>query len=244
MGEARYARHRPLLDDATWRRLTTTRFVIAGCGGLGCHVLSSLARLGPLTLELWDPAKLDELDLNRQILYTPDDLGHPKVYAAAARLRTINPDLEIAAHQRAIDADAFRATRRGSPVDRGSGDGEAGEPATVILDCLDSFAARAGLEAIRNEHRVTVFHGGVEGWYGQVTTIGAHGLGYEGVFGPDFGAIPAATKPILPQPVAAVAALQVGEVVHWCETGDRTPLSNAMLLYDGRTMRVDRVEFS
>jgi molybdopterin/thiamine biosynthesis adenylyltransferase len=65
----RYERHRPLLSDRAWERLTSTPVLIAGVGGLGTNVVMHLARLGPLQIELWDPAEVDAPDLNRQILY-------------------------------------------------------------------------------------------------------------------------------------------------------------------------------
>jgi Dinucleotide-utilizing enzymes involved in molybdopterin and thiamine biosynthesis family 2 len=230
--ENRYMRHRPLLSNSAWQRLCETPMLVAGVGGLGSHVLESLSRLGPLTLELWDPGELNTPDLNRQILYAEADLGRPKVEAAAERLSAINRELTLRPMHGALSAARFDAesSLAGGPF--------------VLFDCLDSFAARGELEKIRQARKCPVFHGGVDGWFGQATTFLGSGAGYEGAFGPEFASIPAGPKPILPQTVAATAGFQVSEYLHWCENPEKTPLSSAMLMYDGESMRVDRVELS
>lgn len=230
--EERYMRHRPLLSEGAWKRLRETPILVAGVGGLGSHVLQSIGRLGPLTIEIWDPGTLNAPDLNRQILYGESDIGRPKVEAAKERLESINRELTIRPLPKLLGAEDFssRSSLREEPF--------------VLFDCLDNFAGRGEIEQIRRRARCIVFHGGVEGWYGQATTFAPEGDGYPGAFGPEFASIPPAAKPILPQTVATVAAFQVSEYLHWCETGAQTPLSSAMLLFDGRSMRVDRVELS
>ena len=84
----------------------------------------------------------------------------------------------------------------------------------------------------------------MEGWYGQATTLLHHGGGYAAVFGPEYASIAGAGKPILPQTVAAVASIQVAEYLHWCENPEETALSSALLIYDGRSMSVDRIDLS
>ncbi len=229
----RYSRHRPLLSDAAWERMCAARIVVAGAGGLGSHVLQVLSRLGALHIEIWDPALLDEPDLNRQVLYAEGDVGRPKVLAAAERLRAINPQLDVTAVQDAVPVDAA-----GVPL------GDADRSEVVVFDCLDSFAAREGLDALHHRIGCPVFHGGVEGWYGQVTTLLPGRGGYARVFGPEYAEIPGGPKPILVHTVAAVAAFQTGEFLHWCADPHETPLCSSLLLYDGKTMRTDRVELA
>lgn len=224
----RYRRHESFFDSAAWKRLTTTRVVVAGVGGLGSHVLSSLARLGPIDLCLWDPGVIDEPDLNRQILYTPEDLGKAKAVRAAERLREINPAISVESFPDPVSKGAVERVVEGAPA--------------VVFDCLDSFHARGVVEDLRTGGIGPVFHGGVEGWYGQVTTLQTAGGGYARAFGPAFRELPTAAKPILATTVAVVAALQVGEFVHWCRSGNTTPLSDVLLMYDGMGLRFDRIE--
>jgi molybdopterin-synthase adenylyltransferase len=240
MSDTRYERHRPLFTERDWARLIATPVVLAGVGGLGSHVASSLSRLAPLTLEVWDPGVIDAPDLNRQILYRPDAEGRRKAVAAAEELARINPDLTIRAHALSISAEAFasHSTEGGAtsaPTDR--------DPPFVLFDCLDSFAARAELEMIRRKTGCTVLHGGVEGWYGQATTFPGTGPGYADAFGPDFGNIPAAAKAILPSTVAVIAALQVAEYLHIFSGDGASSLVGTLAIYDGRRSAVDRLEY-
>lgn len=232
MFKDRYKRHQEFLGTGTWERLKGTPVLVAGVGGLGSHVLQSIARLAPLTVEFWDPGTLNEPDLNRQILYQEEDLGRRKTEAAAERLASINGELNLRGIPKPISYDRFVAmsSLKGEPF--------------LLFDCLDNFPGRAELDRIRRQEGCTIFHGGVEGWFGQASTLIGSGPGYPRLFGPDFGSIPPAPKPILPQTVSAVASFQVAEYLHWCETPDETPLVDAMLLYDGKTMRVDRIELA
>jgi molybdopterin-synthase adenylyltransferase len=241
MMDNRYIRHRPLLDNDAWSRMAAVPVVIAGAGGLGSHVLTSLARLAPLTLEIWDPGILDEPDLNRQILYMEADLGRRKTEAAAEHLLACNSALTLHLHPEKLTAESFflpdaAAERASQP--------SADAPLFVIFDCLDSFEARYELELIRRRYSVPLFHGGVEGWYGQAATFLPGSPGFTGLLGPEFRHLPKAAKPILPQTVAAVASFQVGEYVHWCLNPDKTPLSEALLVYDGKSMKTDLITLS
>ncbi len=231
MTEDRYTRHRPLLSEEGWERLCGARILIAGVGGLGSHVLGSLGRLAPLVLELWDPGVTDEPDLNRQVLYGPQDLGRNKVETAAERLCTQNPELKITAFAEALTVERFAETR--SAADAPEVD--------VVFDCLDSFSARAGLADIQLRYELPVFHAGVEGWYGQASSFLSAAHSYEQVFGKGFREIPPAGKPIFAHVVAVLAATQVSEFLSWCEDPGRTPLSHTLLLYDGRSSTIDKI---
>ena len=219
--------------------------LVAGAGGLGSHVLQSIARLGPLRLEVWDPGVLDEPDLNRQILYEESDLGRRKADVAAERLRAINTDLDVTVVLDTLNYQTFRdysSLRDRAPSDATSSpDARA---SMVIFDCLDSFVARAGIAPIADALSAPIFHGGVEGWCGQATTILPGTGGYAGRFGPEFASIPPAMKLILTQTVSTIAALQVAEYLHWCDDPGETPLSRRLMLYDGKSLRFDSIEIS
>jgi molybdopterin/thiamine biosynthesis adenylyltransferase len=195
-------------------------------------------------LELWDPARVDQPDLNRQVLYDSSDLETPKVDAAAERLLSINPEATVRGVASELDGAAFferpvPGDSRSAAAAGAAGDGA--PRALVFFDCLDSFAARRGLAEVqesllRKGAACPIFHGGVETWYGQVTTLLPAAGGYERAFGATYDTGSVAQKPIMPHVVAAVASLQVGEFSRWCETPEHTPLSDTLLLFDGREM--------
>lgn len=242
----RYVRHRPLLSDDAWERLTNTRIVFAGVGGLGSNVAQIVARLAPVTLELWDPGILDEPDLNRQILYRPEHLGTAKVDVAARELQAINPEILVETHQERITAESFARAHGAAPGDTASPDGGSASRGPVqdriIMDCLDSFEARAGLEDIRRQHGIPVVHGGIEGWYGQVVLFPGRGPGYEAVYGPDFRSMPPAGKPMMPQVVTSIASMEVGLLIDWLERGERIAAPEALYVYDGKALTLNRID--
>lgn len=69
--------------------------LILGVGGIGTAVALSLAMAGCGRLSLVDFDLVELSNLNRQLLFTVDDLGKPKVEVAAAALQRVNPNVQI-----------------------------------------------------------------------------------------------------------------------------------------------------
>ncbi|MCA1755226.1 MAG: ThiF family adenylyltransferase [Spirochaeta sp.] len=248
----RYLRHYELLSEQARHRLLNTRFIVAGAGGLGCNLLALLVRIAPVQLEIWDPAVLDAPDLNRQVLYTPYDLGRPKAELAVERLAAINPGIRAVGHVQSLNAHTYNELHQaaspptkppqGQPQTPTQPTQPTQQPYSAVLDCLDSFPARAGIEPLARELGAPIFHGGVELWFGQTTTLLPE-FGYADAFGPDFSAKPPAAKPIMPHIPAVIASLQVAEILSWCENPDSTPLSGVLCLYDGRQHRLEHLRW-
>lgn len=78
--------------------------MIIGAGGLGAPAAWALARAGTARISLVDPDPVDLSNLARQVIYRIEDLGTPKVEAAANRLRIAFPSAEIEARAIAFDA--------------------------------------------------------------------------------------------------------------------------------------------
>jgi molybdopterin-synthase adenylyltransferase len=125
----RYSRHL-LLDELgmdAQARFAAARALVVGTGGLGNPVAQFLASAGIGTLTLVDADVVDLTNLQRQILFAMEDVGTPKVEAAARRLAAVNPEVSIV------------------PVAKRVGDAELAElvaAADVVLDCTDNFATR------------------------------------------------------------------------------------------------------
>ena len=247
--DQRYLRHYELLSEPARHRLLNTRFVVAGAGGLGCNLLALLVRIAPVQLEIWDPAVLDAPDLNRQVLYTPDDLGQPKAKLAVERLSAVNPGIRAVGHVQSLNAHTYNELHLAASLPPHGHSQPPTQPTqptqpthSAVLDCLDSFPARAGIEPIARELGAPIFHGGVELWFGQTTTLLPE-FSYANAFGPEFSAKPPAAKPIMPHIPAVIASLQVAEILAWCENPDSTPLSGVLCLYDGRQHRLEHLRW-
>jgi molybdopterin/thiamine biosynthesis adenylyltransferase len=88
------------------RTLKQARVAVLGLGGTGATAALALAASGVGRLHCIDADIVSLSNLNRQVLYTADDLGRPKAEAAVARLRRVNPDVEISAEQTMIGSRA------------------------------------------------------------------------------------------------------------------------------------------
>lgn len=93
--EARFSRTALLLGEAAMARLRGCHVAVFGLGGVGGYVLEALCRSGVGQLDLIDNDQVALSNLNRQILATRETLGMDKVDAAAARVRSINPDCVV-----------------------------------------------------------------------------------------------------------------------------------------------------
>lgn len=89
----RYSRHLliPEFGNEGQERLKAARVLVIGCGGLGSPILLYLAAAGVGTLGIIDGDRVDESNLQRQILYGTDSIGKAKVEETAKRLQSLNP---------------------------------------------------------------------------------------------------------------------------------------------------------
>lgn len=96
----RYARHTRLVEigEIGQRRLAAARVLVVGAGGLGSPSLTYLAAAGVGTIGIVDDDVVELSNLHRQPLHGESDLGRAKVESAAARLREINPLVEVRTH--------------------------------------------------------------------------------------------------------------------------------------------------
>jgi molybdopterin converting factor small subunit len=91
-----YSRHliMPEVGVEGQRRLKAAKVLMIGAGGLGSPIGLYLAAAGVGTLGVVDFDVVDESNLHRQVLFSHADLGRPKLAAAGAPRRGINPDIE------------------------------------------------------------------------------------------------------------------------------------------------------
>ncbi len=111
---ARYARHfaLPGFGPEAQARLKSARVLVVGAGGLGCPALLYLAAAGVGSLGIVDSDVVEVSNLQRQVLFTCDDVGQPKAEAAKRRLEKLNPFVEIEALvERLTAANAMRILR-------------------------------------------------------------------------------------------------------------------------------------
>ena len=89
----------PTIGEAGQARLEASRVLVVGAGGLGSPILLYLAAAGVGTLGIADNDKVSESNLNRQILYTTEDIGRSKVMTAVQRVRALSPATKAIPHE-------------------------------------------------------------------------------------------------------------------------------------------------
>lgn len=156
--DIRYSRHLALPDFGPegQRKLSTSRVLIMGVGGLGSPAAMYLAAAGVGEIVLCDHDRVDLSNLQRQIAHNADSIGELKVESAADTLLGINPDAAVyIIDERMTEEELLEEV----------------EGASVVLDCTDNFGTRFGINeacvtagvplvsgaAIRYEGQVTVF---------------------------------------------------------------------------------------
>ena len=84
-----------LLGEDAIKALSRKKVAIFGLGGVGSWCCEALGRAGVGQLALIDHDTVSESNLNRQLVALHSTIGQPKAAVMAARLRDINPDIEI-----------------------------------------------------------------------------------------------------------------------------------------------------
>jgi molybdopterin/thiamine biosynthesis adenylyltransferase/rhodanese-related sulfurtransferase len=110
----RYSRHLTLPDVGLegQAKLQSARVVLVGAGGLGSPAALYLAAAGVGTLGLVDFDLVDRSNLQRQIIHGTAAIGTPKIDSARARLRDINPHVQVETFgQRLTSANALDVLR-------------------------------------------------------------------------------------------------------------------------------------
>ena len=102
----RYGRHlvMPEVGVGGQERLKAARVLIVGAGGLGSPLGMYLAAAGVGTLGIVEFDRVEESNLQRQVLYGQSDVGRPKLDVTIERLREINPLIELVPHETRLDS--------------------------------------------------------------------------------------------------------------------------------------------
>lgn len=152
----RYARQLMLAEvgGPGQQRLKAARVMIVGLGGVGGPAALYLAAAGVGTLLLVDPDTVSLSNLQRQVIFTSNDIGRPKVEAGADRLRTLNPGV-------AVEPLAVRVEQ---VLDRIA-------DCDLVIDGTDDFETRFAVNAACVAAKVTLVSGALGRWDGQVAVF-------------------------------------------------------------------------
>lgn len=146
----------PELGELGQRRLAAAHVAVLGAGGLGSPAILALAAAGVGHLTVIDDDAVEPHNLQRQIVHTVTDIGHPKTQSAARAATGLSPETRVrTVTERLTLANAERILHG----------------ADLVLDGSDSFATRGAVAAACESIGIPLVWGSVQAWSAQVTVF-------------------------------------------------------------------------
>lgn len=235
----RYSRHLiiPEFNIEGQRKLKQAKVLVVGTGGLGAPLLQYLTAAGIGTIGILDHDVVEESNLQRQVLFTTEDIGRPKVEVARERLAKQNPHVQFNVHNTFLSSENALEIIKAYDI---VADGTDNFPtrylvndACVLLEKVNVYAS-----IFRFEGQVSVFNCPNED--------GSRGPNYRDLFPspPPPGLVPSCAEGgvigVLP---GILGSLQANEVIKVAsQVGD--VLSGRMVLLDASSMEFRSIEIS
>lgn len=213
-------------------KLYNSKVIVVGAGALGSPVLSYLAAAGVGTIGVLDSDEVDLTNLQRQVIYTTNDIGQAKVVVASHRLSEMNPEIKIVTHLVRLHKDNALEIIRNYDL---------------VIDCTDNFPSKFLVNDACVMLKKPCIIGGVLRFSGQLSVYN-----YKG--GPTFRCLLAEEPDPLEAPscseagvigmipgiIGSMQALEAIKVI----TGIGKTLSGRLLNLDGLTMTFDEFEIT
>lgn len=221
----RYNRHiiLPEFGLDKQNKLKEARVLVIGAGGLGCPILLYLTAAGVGNITILDSDVIDESNLQRQVLYSQNDIGKSKAQTAAQKLKEQNPYININAF--VTDININNALDYITNHD-------------IIIDGCDNFATRYLLnDACVIANKPLIF-GSIYKFEGQVSVFNYNnGPTYRCIYPepPNPSEVPSCSEigviGVLPGIIGTLQATEAIKLI--CGIGE--PLSGKLLIYDALT---------
>ncbi|MDP4169435.1 MAG: thiazole biosynthesis adenylyltransferase ThiF [Bacillota bacterium] len=140
------------------KKISAKHVLIIGAGALGSGNAEMIVRAGAGKVTIIDRDYVEASNLQRQQLYTEDDVAEklPKAAAAEKRLKAINSEVEIVA----IIGDATPSVLE-----------ELVAGVDLILDATDNFETRMAINDVSQKYRIPWIYGACVGSYGMSFSI-------------------------------------------------------------------------
>lgn len=228
---ARYQRHfvLPKFGKEGQLRLKNSKVLVVGAGGLGSPVLLYLAAAGIGEIGIIDHDRVEVHNLQRQVLYGVTDIGKGKAKAAAARIKDLNPHVQVQIFEEALTSEnAMEIIAEYDIVADGTDNFQTRylvNDACVLLDKVNVYAS-----IFRFEGQVSVFN--------FLQEDGTRGPNYRDLYPspPPAGTVPDCAEGgvlgVLPGMIGSIQANEVIKVA--AKIGE--PLSSRLLLFDALQM--------
>jgi molybdopterin/thiamine biosynthesis adenylyltransferase/rhodanese-related sulfurtransferase len=157
----RYSRHIliPEVGEEGQLKLLDTRILLIGAGGLGSPASLYLAAAGVGKLGIVDDDRVDDSNLQRQIVHSTQELGELKAESAKRTIQALNPDVEVVPYIERLSSEN---------IDRILADGW-----DLILDGTDNFPTRYLVNDAAVWHGLPLVYGSIYRFEGHVSVFDA-----------------------------------------------------------------------
>lgn len=239
---ARYDRHfiLPEFGLAAQQKLKSAKVLVVGSGGLGSPLLLYLAAAGVGVIGIVDFDEVDDSNLQRQVLFGKNDVGHSKAHAAKSRLESLNPYIDIRVHHMRLRSDNALGILKDYDV---VADGTDNFPTRYLVNdaCVLSGKPNVYASVYQFEGQVAVFN--------YLNEQGERGPNYRDLYPvpPAPGLVPNCAEGgvlgVLPGIIGSMQALEVIKII----SGAGEPLSGRLVIFDAlsfktRTFNIQRRE--
>lgn len=236
---SRYSRHLllPEIGIAGQEKLKNAKVLVIGAGGLGCPVLLYLTAAGVGEIGIVDFDKVEESNLQRQVLYTVEDIGKPKAEVAAVKLAKQNPFVKFAVYPHQLNnKNALEIIK----------------DFDIIVDGTDNFSTRYLVNDACVILDKPLIYGSIYRFEGQVSVFNYHNK--NGIKGPTYRCL----FPVPPGPESSpncseigvlgvlpgiIGTLQANETIKLITSIGET-LSGKLLIINALTMDFSTIEIT
>ena len=243
-------------------RLSASKVLVIGAGGLGSPALFYLAAAGIGTIGIVDDDTVNLSNLQRQILHFTQDLGHRKTDSAKQKLSGLNPDIKVITYNCRFSKANAENIINGSLVDGNNGtvsersrtvpavefmslpdemsNASSKNPVVdeydFVIDCCDNFATKLLINDICVNMKKPYSHGAIIAMRGEVMTYTPGSACYRCVFEtpPEDGILPTAAQAgVLGSVAGIVGSLQATEAIKYL-VGMTDLITNRILIIDAQ----------
>ena len=226
----RYSRHIiiPEFNIEGQRKLKAAKVLVVGSGGLGSPLLLYLAAAGVGHIGIVDYDRVDDSNLQRQVLFGTESIGKLKAEAAKERIQALNPHIEVTVYNEFLNSENALDIIKDYDV---VADGTDNFPTRYLVNdaCVILGKTNVYASIYRFEGQVSVFN-----YKDETGNFGPH---YRDLFPspPPPGLVPSCSEGgvlgVLPGIIGSLQALEVIKVV----TGVGEPLVGRLYLFDALT---------
>lgn len=218
----RHSRHilLPQVGADGQSRISSSRILCVGAGGLGSPIIQYLAAAGVGHLTIVDDDNVEISNLQRQVIHRSCDVGIPKAESAKRFVNDLDPNISV-------DSIVTRLTDENAKQLFSQHD--------LIIDGTDNIPTRYLIDDTCFEMGITWIYGSVYRFEGQVSVFNYNGgPRYRDLFpdAPPDHLIPSCSEAgVLGVLTGLIGSLQVCEAIKVI-VGIGTPLSGKLLIYD------------